>query len=148
MTEWQKDRQTRKVKIRVAKAERSRTNMANCALCRKLQRVHKKCNEWLTSYWIPGNAVPTVKQLWERRSQAFPLETIPAFNINDDNWQLLTISFFTSIWNRTCRTLWLTVSLNYPIVLSPALFSENNSVDAVWKYSWLHLFPDVIVLHH
>ena len=28
------------------------------AFCRP---IHKKCNEWLTNYRIPGNAVPTVK---------------------------------------------------------------------------------------
>ena len=26
-----------------------------------------------------GNGVPTIKKLWERRSQAFPLEPNPAF---------------------------------------------------------------------
>jgi len=59
----------------------------------KSRRVHnKKCKEWLTETTaFLGTPFPLSKWLWERRSQAFPLETIPASNTGfswSDYWMM------------------------------------------------------------
>ena len=61
----------------------------------KSRRVHnKKCNEWLTDYCVPGNAVPTVKM-----TLGTPFPGVPAGN---DPW---TWTGLSGHWRWFCKLI-------------------------------------------